>query len=63
MPRNLMRLGRTEVKRNPQLLFRLRKLLFPGLPYGGIPHEVILTIVTPNVVRGRGRTEPEKQAT
>jgi len=58
---NLNESGRTEVKHDPQLLLRLRKLLLPGLPCGRVLHEVVLTIVTANEVNSPGRTVSEKQ--
>jgi len=55
--------GRTKGKHDPQLLFRLRKFLLPGFPYGGVLYEVILTIVTANEVNSCSRTESKEQAT
>jgi len=58
-----MELGGAEAMHSLQFLLRLRKLLLPRLPNGGVLHEVILTVVTANEVNGCGRTISKEQAT
>ena len=52
VPQNRIKSRRTNVKHNPQLLFRLHKFLLPRLPQGGVLHEIALAIVTADEVDG-----------